>query len=464
MRRQKEFMVLRPLKRLVQFCRGILLASLVVTGAACVTVDETSALRALERSPNVPIGLPEAEHMIDDLDRIMTAFGTISIKTPDVWGQDRLAKFRSEYEAQMAGWLKQGFKSDINASVRHTESEATRVMVGANVVEPLPSIASSNATSSTATNPSAPTVAGTGSLESMLRSQAVLNPGPTLSAGTPDKTPVGLEPTVVLDEHSSYLNHLNQLRRINAGDDLTDRPGYGLYLIRIPVTLSPGPRSRRGKGAIITVSAKSVMTRHTLRSALRNAVINETVANLTQAIMNHSGKTAEQDPGLGGGSFALLSVADTELYHGAANIALLKSEAERQLAASLGDEPHHQSARVAEWLRGELQSSYHLLEEAATPAKAAELASRSRSARRARRRDPQARLHANRPDAARQEPRLARLADRRREIRRAPRCHRAAPTSREYSLLRPAHRGGRRSIAGSSKISPIRIPSSLPQL
>ena len=176
-------MVLRPLKRLVQFCRGILLVSLVVTGAACVTVDETSALCALERSPNVPIGLPEAEHTIDELDRVMTAFGTISIKTPDVWGQDRLAKFRSEYEAQMAGWLKQGFKSDINASVRHTESDATRVMVGANVVEPLPGTASSNATSSTATNPSAPTVAGTGSLQSMLRSQAVLNPGPALSSG-----------------------------------------------------------------------------------------------------------------------------------------------------------------------------------------------------------------------------------------------------------------------------------------
>ena len=112
----------------------------------------------------------------------------------------------------------------------------------------------------------------------------------------------------MLDEHSNYLNHLNQLRRINAGDDLTDRPGYGLYLVRIPVTLSPGPRSRRGKGAIITVSAKSVMTKHTLRSALRNAVINETVANLTQAIVNRSTKGGDQNPGRGAGSFSLMLV------------------------------------------------------------------------------------------------------------------------------------------------------------
>ena len=33
--------------------------------------------------------------MIDELDRGMTEDGTISIKTPDVWGQDRLAKFAS---------------------------------------------------------------------------------------------------------------------------------------------------------------------------------------------------------------------------------------------------------------------------------------------------------------------------------------------------------------------------------
>ena len=76
--------------------------------------------------------------MIDELDRIMTAYGTISVKTPDVWGQDRLAKFRSEYESQMAAWLKVGFKTDINASVRRSESDATRVQVGTEIIEPVP--------------------------------------------------------------------------------------------------------------------------------------------------------------------------------------------------------------------------------------------------------------------------------------------------------------------------------------
>ncbi len=362
-------MVLCRKARLDLICLGMMLGSLVVTGVSCVTVDENGAIAVLNRSPDTPLRLPDAEHLIDELDREMTAYGTISIKTPDVWGQDRLAKFRSEYEAQMSTWLKQGFRSEINAAVRHSESESTRLSVGATALGSAPKPSSATATATTTTTP--PTSVN---LESMIKGLAEPTPAANVSALPPERAPVALEPTVVLDEHSSYLNHLNQLRRINAGDDLTDRPGYGLYLIRIPVTLSPGPRSRRGKGAIITVSAKSVITTHTMRDALRNAVINETVTDLTQAIVNHSGSGSNQDPRRSAGTFSLLSFADTELYHGAENIALLRTEAERQLAGELGDEPHHRSARVANWLRGELQASYHLFEEGATPKNAPGLA------------------------------------------------------------------------------------------
>ena len=119
------------------------------------------------------------------------------------------------------------------------------------------------------------------------------------------------------------------------------------------------------------------MTKHTLRNALRNAVINETVTDLTQAICSRSTAEGDQNPGPGTGSFSLLAYADTELFHGRQNIALLKSEAERQLASELGDEPHHRIARIAEWLRAELESSYHLLEQAATPARTPDLAART---------------------------------------------------------------------------------------
>jgi hypothetical protein len=348
-------MVARRLLRISDAIRAILVTAIVAPGLACVGVGDFTSLTTWKRASDEPLKLPEAEQMIDDLDRIMTAYGTISVKTPDVWGQDRLAKFRCEYESQMAAWLKVGFKTDINASVRRSETEATRVQVGTNVI-PVPP-----------TSAAAASQAGVVNVNTVSQAHAGLDASlPTWSVPA-DKAPAALESTVVLDEHSNYLNHLNQLRRVNAGDDLADRPGYGLYLVRIPVTLSPGPRSRRGKGAIITVSAKSVMSKHTLSSALRNAVVNETVNNLTQAICSQWTKDGDQTTGPGSGPFSLVAFADTELFYGRESIELVSKEAERQLAKEIGDEPHHRAARVSEWVRSELESSYQFLEQAATP-------------------------------------------------------------------------------------------------
>ncbi|MGB2607558.1 MAG: hypothetical protein WBC80_01200, partial [Isosphaeraceae bacterium] len=267
-------MITRGQARSFSAFRLLLLAALMPSGLACVGVgqDDGSIHGGEDRMVEAQIRLPDAEQMIDDLDRMLTANGTIGVKSPDVWGQDRLAKFRSEYETQLSEWLKTGYKGDINASIRRSETEARRLYVGTTLENP-PAQETTGGNQTPAANSSSKSTA----------SPSASTPAPNSS---PDRTTVALEPTVVLDEHSNYLNHLNQLRRINAGDDLTDRPGYGLYLVRIPVTLSPGPRSRRGKGAIITVSAKSLMTRDTLRNTLRNTVINETVNNLTQAIVN----------------------------------------------------------------------------------------------------------------------------------------------------------------------------------
>jgi hypothetical protein len=68
-------MVVRPLARFDSICRGILLASFLFTGVACATVDDDKVVATLARTPPEQIRLPEAEHMIDDLDRIMTAYG-----------------------------------------------------------------------------------------------------------------------------------------------------------------------------------------------------------------------------------------------------------------------------------------------------------------------------------------------------------------------------------------------------
>lgn len=364
-------MVARRRGVLFHMWRAIVMLALVSAGSGCVTVDTGKQLLGWNEKSDTVIRLTDAEQMIDELDRVMTMYGTISVKTPDVWGQDRLAKFRSEYESQMAEWLRHGFRSDVNASVRRSEVEATQIQVGGNFVVPN---LSSSSSSPTTTKGSSSSADGAG-VTALSKSLSGMNAGASPPTLGPDKTPVALEPTVVLDEHSNYLNHLNQLRRINAGDELADRPGYGLYLVRIPVTLSPGPRSRRGKGAIITVSATPVMTKHTMRNALRNAVINETVNNLTQAVGNQSATGADRTNAMARGAFSLVAYADNELFYGKRNIELLSQEAEHQLARDLSGEPHHRNARIAEWLRGELEASYHFLEEAATHSGSGALAS-----------------------------------------------------------------------------------------
>ena len=65
--------------------------------------------------------------------------------------------------------------------------------------------------------------------------------------------------------------------------------------------------------------------------------------------------------------FSLIAFADAELFYGPESVELLGKEAERQLAVELGDDPYHRVARVSDWLRGELEASYHLMEQDATP-------------------------------------------------------------------------------------------------
>ena len=69
---------------------------------------------------------------------------------------------------------------------------------------------------------------------------------PTASRAQDQPVRARLEPTVYLDELKDYQDHLNEIRRINMGDDIADSAGYGLYLIRMPVSIQPGECTRQG--------------------------------------------------------------------------------------------------------------------------------------------------------------------------------------------------------------------------
>ena len=138
-----------------------------------------------------------------------------------------------------------------------------------------------------ARHPPIPPPFSTTSVRSSAPSKAPSSPFPLISTTSRQATGqpgVGIEPTIQLDEQANYINHLHQLRRVNGGDDLTDMAGYGLYLLRLPVSLVPGPESRKGKGAIVTMEARHELYDDLLQNTFRDVVVMDLTSALTQVI------------------------------------------------------------------------------------------------------------------------------------------------------------------------------------
>jgi hypothetical protein len=89
----------------------------------------------------------------------------------------------------------------------------------------------------------------------------------------------------MLDQLSRYLNHLHQLRRINEGDDTADAPGYSMNLMRFPVSVLPGTKTREGYGAEVTLSVTPCISDKLLESTFKSLVINDLLDTLTPPIL-----------------------------------------------------------------------------------------------------------------------------------------------------------------------------------
>ncbi len=107
---------------------------------------------------------------------------------------------------------------------------------------------------------------------------------PASSAAATAALGLGVDPPVYLDEKKRFLDHLNQIRRINLGPDQNDSSGYGLYLVRLPVSISPGECTYQGHGADLTVTVEHEFTSDFLPQSFRNLVINDIVDQLGPVI------------------------------------------------------------------------------------------------------------------------------------------------------------------------------------
>jgi hypothetical protein len=202
---------------------------------------------------------------IDWLEAHIDAWGTVVAKQPDIWGEARMTKHRDEYERIMQKELDQ-FKLRLNASIRQSDQAY------------LANAFALTAAASDGTPPSVPEFAGAGVIAGSF------TPGPQPFAGLDDDG-IGLEPTIHLNQLSRYLEHLKELRRINEGDDTSDSPGYALNLVRIPVSVLPGKKTREGFGAEITITATSYLSDALMGDAMRNLTCNDLIDQLALPLL-----------------------------------------------------------------------------------------------------------------------------------------------------------------------------------
>ena len=277
------------------------IALLVAHGPAAVAGDPLGLWRGLkaaaqslhrERPPTCKDD--QVELLADEIDWLehhIDAYGSIVAKQPDVWGQSRLTRHRYEYESQMKAQLG-NFQDLNNASISRSDQSfvglAMAMSHGADGTSPQSFTTVQNLISDP-TDPSsgvidraAPFTTGTQQ--------------PFATFGMGDGNAVSLEPSIHLDHLSQYIGHLDELRRINEGDDTVDSPGYALNLVRIPISILPGKHTQQGHGAEVTVIGEAQLGDDLLPTTFRNLVINDLVdllaPGLTFAVNNGDVRTA----------------------------------------------------------------------------------------------------------------------------------------------------------------------------
>jgi hypothetical protein len=222
---------------------------------------------------------------IDWLEKYIDSYGSIVAKHPDVWGQSRLMRHRVEFEKTLVDQLDK-FQDLNNGSLRRSDQSFLGMALALQAASRGQSIPGAGQGSPTASAVSLVTTGTDGDATPIFRSAPFANTGtaPFATFGLGDDNAVSLEPNVHLDHLAGYVKHLQELRRINEGDDNGDSPGYSLNLVRIPVSILPGQYTQRGHGAEITVTADLVLGEDLLPITFRSLVINDLVDTIAPTL------------------------------------------------------------------------------------------------------------------------------------------------------------------------------------
>ncbi len=191
--------------------------------------------------------------------------GIVALKQPDVYSQARLTKYRQDFENEMLFELGT-FKMILSARIGRLDSATTTstTTLGASLAPP---------GSTHVTTPS-PTVPAFGPADQI---DFKNTPFGNLTVGQTNHGNLGVEPTVYLEEKKRFLEHLNEIRRISLGPDQNDSSGYGLYLLRMPVSITPGECTFEGHGADLAVAVEHEFRPDFLPTTFRILAVNDVV-------------------------------------------------------------------------------------------------------------------------------------------------------------------------------------------
>ena len=240
---------------------------------------------------------------LDEVEKQLNLDGTVVAKAPDIWGEARLTKHRQEFETVLAKEV-DNFEFRLNASISRTDQAflANALSISAisagttlNATSNVPNTPALNVNQASNLVPGLAVQTGNGQPATPPTNSVIFQQPPTgLLNGDflIANKGINIEPEILLDQQARYLNHLNEIRRINEGDDTADSPGYSLNLVRVPVSIMPGTKTRVNHGAEITITATPHVTDELLPVTFRQLVINDLVDLLAPVVR----KFAEELP------------------------------------------------------------------------------------------------------------------------------------------------------------------------
>ncbi len=233
-------------------------------------------------------------HDLDELESHVERYGSVVPKQPDVWGQARLTRHREQFEKEMEtefGKFSDSLQGSLSRSDQAYVADSfalSAAISGRQAGAASPNVVV-NAATAAGTKTETPTVLKPLDLPTVAEQQDTFAGFTKITRNDVPKPPdvkfvttagtaiagISLEPTVHLDQKARYLNHLNELRRTNEGDDTADSPGYSLNLVRIPVSVLPGKKTGVGCGAEVTMTLTPYLGDELLPTTFRNLVLND---------------------------------------------------------------------------------------------------------------------------------------------------------------------------------------------